>query len=160
MTVNHLHGHGPSLAAIGLGVLMALVAVALAKGALVLGGITRRRAHLRRARTSELEGAAAVEARARALMSELCPQGWRAQITLFGPNDELPADAPPDPDVRVVLDWAELEGEGRRAAVIRRVWAHTIGEALDAMVSDRRTDETLEQIERGALTDGASWSDS
>jgi hypothetical protein len=43
--------------------------------------------------------------------------------------------------------------------VIRRVWAPTIGEALDAMVADRRTDETLEQIEQGAVADGALWPD-
>lgn len=42
---------------------------------------------------------------------------------------------------------------------MRRVWAPTIGEALDAMVADRRTDETLEEIEQGAAADGALWPD-
>ena len=42
---------------------------------------------------------------------------------------------------------------------MRRVWAPTIGEALEAMVADRRTDETLEQIEQGAVADGALWPD-
>jgi hypothetical protein len=37
--------------------------------------------------------------------------------------------------------------------------APTINEALDAMVADRRTDETLEQIEHGAAADGAWWPD-
>ena len=42
---------------------------------------------------------------------------------------------------------------------MQRVWARTVGEALEAMVADRRTDETLEQIERGAVADGALWPD-
>jgi hypothetical protein len=92
-------------------------------------------------------------------MSELCPQGWRAQITLFGPADVLPADAPEGERARVALDWAELEDGSGRVAVARRVWAPTIGEALEAMVADRRTDETLEQIERGAVAYGAPWPD-
>ncbi len=51
---------------------------------------------------------------------------------------------------RVALDWAELEDESGEPAVLRRVWAPTIVEALEAMVADRQTDETLEQIEQGA----------
>ena len=42
---------------------------------------------------------------------------------------------------------------------MRRVWADTVGEALEAMVIDRRTDETLEQIELRASDDGALWPD-
>ena len=56
----------------------------------------------------------------------------------------------------MALDWTELR-EGSRPAVMRRVWALTVAEALEAMVADRRTDETLEQIERGAVADGALW---
>jgi hypothetical protein len=115
------------------------------------------RSWLRRRR--RLHSAAHAEARARALMSELCPDGWRAQITLFGTGDELPPDAPGGAGARVALDWTELEGESGRAAVMRRVWAPTIREALEAMVADRRTDETLEQIERGAVADGSWWPD-
>jgi hypothetical protein len=59
----------------------------------------------------------------------------------------------------VALEWTELEDDSGRPAVMRRVWAPTIGEALEAMVADRRTDETLEQIERGAVADGALWPD-
>jgi hypothetical protein len=59
----------------------------------------------------------------------------------------------------VALDWAELQGQSGRPVVIRRVWATTIGEALEAMVADRRTDETLERIEQGAVADGALWPD-
>jgi hypothetical protein len=92
-------------------------------------------------------------------MSELCPQGWRAQITLFEAGDELPPGAPAADFARVALDWAELDSEQGRTAVVRRVWAPTIAEALDAMVADRSTDETLEQIERGAFADGGMWPD-
>jgi hypothetical protein len=100
-----------------------------------------------------------VEARARSMMSELCPHGWRAQITLFGPGDELPPDAPDDDRALVALDWAELERERRGVAVVRRVWAPTIAEALEAMVADRGTDEALEQIEQSAVPDGTLWPD-
>ena len=96
-------------------------------------------------------------------MSELCPHGWRAQVTLFGSSDQVPPDAGDGPPVpapaRVALDWAELEDSTGRPAVVRRVWAPTIAEALEAMVADRRTDETLEQIEHGATADGALWPD-
>ncbi len=103
------------------------------------------RVHRRRRRA-----AAGAEQRARALMSELCPHGWRAQITLeHGCGDGC----------GVELEWTELEEESGRPAVMRRVWASTIAEALDAMVADRRTDETLEQIERRAFADGTPWPD-
>jgi hypothetical protein len=103
--------------------------------------------------------AATAELRARALMSELCPHGWRAQITLFREADAQLRTARGGERDRVALDWSELEDESGAAAVMRRVWAPTIGEALDAMVADRRTDETLEQIEHGAVADGALWPD-
>jgi hypothetical protein len=113
----------------------------------------------RRRKRRRARAAANVESRSRALMSELCPQGWRAQITLFGPGDAMPPDAPTGDRARVALDWAELEDDSGRVAVVRRVWAPTIAEALDAMVADRRTDETLEQIEQGAVADGPPWPD-
>jgi hypothetical protein len=106
------------------------------------------------------------EERARAQMSELCPHGWRAQITLLdrAQEDERPGlDGRPvrvaldGRPMRVALDWVELEDPTGRPAVMRRVLAPTIAEALDAMVADRRTDETLEQIEQGAVADGALW---
>jgi hypothetical protein len=104
-----------------------------------------------RGRRRQLRDAAGAEMRARALMSELCPHGWTAQITV----GHVGASSPPE----VALDWAELTGEPGQVAVTRRVWGATIAEALDAMVADRRTDETLEQIERGAVADGALWPD-
>lgn len=100
---------------------------------------------------------AELETHARSMMSELCPHGWRAQITLFAAA--AAADGAPDDQARVALDWTELEPDGGGPAVMRRVWASTIGEALEAMVLDRRTDETLEQIEQGAVAEGARWPD-
>jgi hypothetical protein len=99
----------------------------------------------------------AAELRARALMGELCPHGWSCQITLYeGP---LPADEEPPPG-RVALDWVELRQEPGRPAVMRRVWAASIAESLEAMVADRRTDLALEQIELQATLEGADWPDS
>ena len=141
----------------------------------------RRRLRARSARRRRERAALQAERRARALMSELCPHGWQAQITLFeGASKPRPAarelersaddpelvaeeggiglaEPPPAP---VALDWAELSGDPTAPPVVmRRVWAPTIGEALEAMVADRRTDETLEQIEHGAAADGALWPD-
>ncbi len=110
--------------------------------------VPRARRALRRRRTEwrRRRAVASAELRARTLMSELCPHGWRAQITLSEGS-------------RVALDWAELQAESGQPAVLRRVWAPTIAEALEAMVADRRTDETLEQIEQGAVADGNLWPD-
>jgi hypothetical protein len=103
--------------------------------------------------------AATAEARARALMSELCPHGWSAQIRLFEAADEQTPISTDGRPARVALDWAELEHGSGRPVVTRRVWAPTIAAALDAMVADRRTDETLEQIEHGAVAHGDVWPD-
>ena len=155
------HYHGPNLTLTS----FILLALALSAGALcveLLGRIVPRCRIAVRARRRERRrrlAAADVERRTRALMSELCPHGWRAQITLFGPGDDLPPEAGRPESARVALDWAELEDESGRAAVVRRVWAPTIAEALEAMLADRRTDETLEQIERGAAADGSAWPD-
>jgi hypothetical protein len=82
-------------------------------------------------------------------MSELCPHGWRAQITLHE-SDGLEW---------VTLDWMELRGQDQQPMVTRRVRAATIADALEAMVIDRRMDETLEQIEQRAMAEGTSWPD-
>jgi hypothetical protein len=120
---------------------------------------TRARAagRARRIRRRRLHEAAGAERRARAMMSELCPYGWRAQITLYEGQDHGEHGEP----VRgaVGLDWFELQPGGGQPAVMRRVWAASVGEALEAMVADRRTDETLEQIELRATADGAFWPD-
>jgi hypothetical protein len=129
-----------------------LLVVAGCAGALGFGLLrlvvprVRRALRERRRERRRLRAAAGAELRARTLMSELCPHGWRAQITLVEGS-------------RVALDWAELEDESGKPAVLRRVWAPTVAEALDAMVADRRTDETLERIEQGAMADGTLWPD-
>jgi len=83
-----------------------------------------------------------------AVMGELCPHGWQAQITLHGCDAPVPEDAPPSRVPLVALEWRQFAEESGRVAVARRVWAPTIGEALQMMVDDRRTDLTLEQLEQ------------
>jgi hypothetical protein len=92
-----------------------------------------------------------------AVMGELCPHGWQAQITLYGWGAPVPEDAPPSRAPLVELEWKQFDEESGRVAVVRRVWAPTIGEALQSMVEDRRTDLTLEQIEQAAAADGEDW---
>ncbi len=155
------HYHGPNLTLMNF-VVLGIMLAGLALAVEILGRLVPRGRRALRAQREKRRRAVAdanVERRARALMGELCPHGWRAQITLFGPGDDAPADAPHGDRVRVALDWAELYGERDRVAIARRVWAPTIADALEAMVSDRRTDETLEQIEQGAVADGELWPD-
>lgn len=92
-----------------------------------------------------------------AVMGELCPHGWQAQITLYGWGAPVPEDAPPSRVPLVELEWKQFDEESGRVAVVRRVWAPTIGEALQSMVEDRRTDVTLEQIEQAAADAGEDW---
>jgi hypothetical protein len=100
------------------------------------------------------------EWQALAVMGELCPDGWQAQMTLYGWGAPVPDDAPPSRVPLVELEWKQFDEEPGRVAVERRVWAPTIGEALQTMVDDRRTDITLEQIERAAAEDDdVSWND-
>jgi hypothetical protein len=92
-----------------------------------------------------------------AVMGELCAHGWQAQITLYGWGAPVPADAPPSRVPLVELEWKQFEEDSERVAVARRVWAPTIEEALAAMVEDRRTDMTFEQIEESAAEQGETW---
>jgi hypothetical protein len=144
---------------------LALIAFVVCVGAIavpVLGVVvsgTRGRLRSWTTRRRRLRAAANAEVRARALMSELCPHGWRARITVSAGSGDGQLAAPDGRPGQVALDWTELQDESGRPAVMRRVWAPTIGEALEAMVADRRTDETLEQIEQGAVADGARWPD-
>jgi hypothetical protein len=92
-----------------------------------------------------------------AVMGELCAHGWQAQITLYGWGAPVPADAPPSRVPLVELEWKQYEEDSERVAVARRVWAPTISEALEAMVEDRRTDMTFEQIEEAAAEQGETW---
>lgn len=94
---------------------------------------------------------------AHAVMGELCPHGWQAEITLYGWGAPVPDDAPPSRVPLVELEWKQFAEEAGRVAVARRVWAPTIGEALQTMVEDRRTDLTLEQIEQEATDQEDMW---
>jgi hypothetical protein len=94
---------------------------------------------------------------AMAVMGELCVHGWQAQITLYGWGAPVPADAPPSRVPLVELEWKQFEEESGHVAVARRVWAPTIGEALQTMVEDRRTDIALEQIEQAAADEDDAW---
>ena len=96
---------------------------------------------------------------AQAVMGELCPHGWQAQITLYGWGAPVPADAPSSRVPLVELEWKQFDEDAGRVVVARRVWAPTIGEALQMMVEDRRTDLALEQIEQAAAEDGEIWAD-
>jgi len=141
--------------------LLVLIATTVVGGALiaVLDSVVtplRRTLHARRARRRRIQAWGTTETRVRAMMDELCPDGWQAQIVLFGSADQLPPDAPDPARTRVALDWADF----REPAMIRSVWAVTVNQALEAMVADRMTDETLLQIEQRALADGVVWSDS
>jgi hypothetical protein len=94
-----------------------------------------------------------------AVMGELCPHGWQAEITLYGWGAPVPEDAPPSRVPQVELTWMEFEADSARVAVARRLWAPTIEQALQTMVDARRTDLTLEQIEQAAPDDGLEWQD-
>jgi hypothetical protein len=98
--------------------------------------------------------------RALAVMGEMCPYGWQAQITLYGWGAPVPPDAPPARAPLVELEWKQFDEEPGRVVVARRVWAPTIEQALQSMVDDRRTDVTLEQIEQAASDDDElRWGD-
>jgi hypothetical protein len=140
--------------------LLTLIAAACA-GLLLLMLLERAVPHLRRAlrvrhaRKRGLRAAANAELTARAMMDELCPHGWQAEIVLFGSADQVPSEAPDPARTRVQLEWTEL----REFATSRRVWAPDVKSALEAMVAERITDETLQRIEQQALTDGLDWPD-
>jgi hypothetical protein len=100
------------------------------------------------------------EWQALAVMGELCPHGWQAQINLYGWGAPVPEDAPPSRTPLVELEWRQFDEESAHVTVVRRVWAPSIGEALQAMVEDRQTDLTLEQIEQEAEgEEGLGWGD-
>lgn len=87
---------------------------------------------------------------AMAVMGELCPHGWQAQITVYGAGAPTPEDAPASLAPLVELEWKQFDALPGQVAVARRIWARNVPEALALMVDDRLTDITLEQIERVA----------
>jgi hypothetical protein len=94
-----------------------------------------------------------------AVMGELCPHGWQAQIKLYGSGAPVPDDAPRVNAPLIELEWKQFEEDSGRVVVARRLWAPSIGGALQTMVDDRRTDLTLEQIEHEAIAEGEVWWD-
>jgi len=128
----------------GLGVGLEIVAAVVIGCAVLTATILLLGRHTRSKAVDE-------ETLARAAMDELCPHGWRAQITLYAVGGPLPDDAPPASGPLASVDWAEYapapEG-GLRVAVMRRAWGHSIAGALRQMVADRRLDRALEEIEQ------------
>ena len=89
--------------------------------------------------------------RALAVMGELCPHGWQAQLTLYGWGAPVPSDAPASRTPLVEVEWKQFdESYSGHVTVVRRAWARTIPQALQTMVDDRQTDVTLEEIEQAA----------
>jgi hypothetical protein len=95
--------------------------------------------------------------KALAVMGELCPHGWKVQITLYGWGAPVPEDAPSWRVPLVEVEWKQFEEDSEHIAVTRRVWAPTIEQALQTMVEDRRTEVTLEQIEKTVADE--EWND-
>jgi len=126
-----------------------LVIAAMAAAAILIGLYLRRR-HRRSKPVDD-------EWQTLAVMGELCPHGWQAHINLYGWGAPVPDDAPPSRAPLVALEWEQFDEEPGRIAVARRVWAPTIAGALQAMVEDRQTDVTLEQIEEVAAREDDVW---
>jgi hypothetical protein len=85
-------------------------------------------------------------------MDELCPEGWRARITLYGWRAPTPPEVPRSDVPLVHLEWEQLEDDGAgglRSAGGRRLWASSVGVGLQAMVDGRSADHLLEEAERG-----------
>jgi hypothetical protein len=111
----------------------------------VLRGLLARAARRRRGRAAPR---AMDQWRALSAMGELCPGGWQAQITLTGEGGPLAPDAPPARVPPVALEWTRFDERSGQALAARRVWARSIGGALQAMIDDRATDVALERGER------------
>ena len=98
------------------------------------------------------------EQHARERMQELCPNGWRARIVLYGDGAPLPDDAPTIGDRHVCVEWTEYESDPAghtEVAVARRMWSRTITGALRGMLADRELDAELEKIERKVIEDSS-----
>jgi hypothetical protein len=92
-----------------------------------------------------------------AVMGELCPRGWQAQITLYGDGAPVPLDAPAARAPLVELEWQQFDGEPRQVITARHAWARTIGGALQMMVDDRCTDLDLEQLGHAGGEERGIW---
>jgi|GEM_PF-836462 hypothetical protein len=131
-----------------------VVALSLLLAAALVAVLLYLRRSSRRARPVRDEWAAL------AVMGELCPHGWKAQVTIYGWGAPVPADAPASRVPLVELEWSQYDEQTGQVAVARRVWAPSIAEALEVMVEDRRTDLSLEQIELDAAEgEDFDWGD-
>lgn len=131
-----------------------VLAISLALAVALVGVVLYLRRRNGRARPVRDEWAAL------AVMGELCPSGWKAQVTIYGWGAPVPADAPPSRTPLVELEWSQYDEQTGSVAIARRVWAPSIAEALQVMVEDRRTDLSLEQIEQDAGERGElDWED-
>jgi len=121
-----------------------LVVILVILGLAVLGGvllILQRRRRQRPRRVSDHWSTLAV-------MGELCPHGWQAEITLHSPDAPVPDRDPEARSSPVAIEWKLYEDRSDRVAVERRVSARSIDDALQRMVDDRRLDVALEEIEQ------------
>ncbi len=75
-----------------------------------------------------------------AVMGELCPRGWKAQITLSGCDAPRPDGAPDSREPLVALEWLQFDEPSRGTPAAWRVWAPSIGAALQQMVEDRASE--------------------
>jgi hypothetical protein len=142
----HAFRYGASHAPLGETIVIVAVLVAMAAASALAVRHARRREHRQRRMSDQWQ--------ALSVMGELCPAGWQARVTVYGCGAPLPDDAPADaraaPLTPVELEWKQFDGQSGTIAVARRLWAPSIGSALQAMAGDRRTDLVLEQIEQAA----------
>lgn len=132
------HEHAPALEANVLLIVIVLLGVATA---LLARSIGKRR---RRAPTVDDEW------KARAVMGELCPDGWQANITVYGWGAPMPADAPPSRAPLVELEWKHFDAGGEVAALPQRAWASSIRAGLATMVEHQRNHLLFEQVEQAS----------
>lgn len=115
---------------------LAIVAAAVGMALLCALGVWRLGTRDRRRRR------VADQWQALAVMGELCPAGWEARITVYGGGAPAPDDAPAWRVPPVELEWRRFDGVSRGPAETRRLWAPSIGAALQAMAEERQADRT------------------
>jgi hypothetical protein len=134
----------------GLGVGWTIVLAALVGSAALIATVLLLERVQRRRRAEQIDD----EYRTRLLMEDLCPDGWKAQITVFGRHAPRPEDAPSVDGTLVALEWSEYAqtGDGEASVtVVRRIWERSIGAAQARMIAERRLDLVLEDAERRVL---------
>lgn len=113
---------------------LVIVAAALGMALLCALGVWRvRRRDRRRKRVRDNWQALSV-------MGERCPAGWQARITVYGGGAPMPHDAPAWRVRPVELEWRRFDAACPAPAETRRLWAPSIGAALQAMAEERQAD--------------------